>query len=81
MPIRLNRVRCEHAAFAKRHVSKVVITLTIRRRNDTVFNLLRARSSVGRALEWHSRGRRFDPDRVHFPNSFTELSLILVGGR
>ena len=24
-----------------------------------------ARSSAGRALEWHSRGRRFDPDRVH----------------
>ena len=23
------------------------------------------RSSVGRALEWHSRGRRFDPDRLH----------------
>src|SRR3989304_8469011 len=25
-------------------------------------------SSVGRALEWHSRGRRFDPDQLHqFP--------------
>ena len=23
------------------------------------------RSSVGRALEWHSRGRQFDPDRLH----------------
>jgi hypothetical protein len=23
------------------------------------------RSSAGRALEWHSRGRRFDPDRLH----------------
>ena len=22
-------------------------------------------SSVGRALEWHSRGRRFDPDYLH----------------
>lgn len=22
-------------------------------------------SSVGRALEWHSRGRRFDPDQLH----------------
>ena len=22
-------------------------------------------SSVGRALEWHSRGRRFDPDHLH----------------
>ena len=22
-------------------------------------------SSVGRALEWHSRGRRFDPDWLH----------------
>ena len=27
--------------------------------------LRRGRSSVGRALEWHSRGRRFDPDRLH----------------
>ncbi len=22
-------------------------------------------SSVGRALEWHSRGRQFDPDQLH----------------
>ena len=21
--------------------------------------------SLGRALEWHSRGQRFDPDRLH----------------
>ena len=26
------------------------------------------RSSAGRALEWHSRGRRFDPDRLHQTN-------------
>ena len=26
------------------------------------------RSSAGRALEWHSRGRRFDPDRLHHPS-------------
>ena len=26
---------------------------------------LRGYSSVGRALEWHSRGRRFDPDYLH----------------
>ena len=25
-----------------------------------------ARSSAGRALHWQCRGRRFDPDRVHF---------------
>src|SRR5690606_27749777 len=25
----------------------------------------RGHSSVGRALEWHSRGRRFDPDWLH----------------
>ena len=39
-------------------------------------------SSVGRALEWHSRGRRFDPDQLHhlltlismpcLPHSFSE---------
>ena len=27
------------------------------------------RSSVGRALEWHSRGRQFDPDRLHKPKN------------
>ena len=26
-------------------------------------------SSVGRALEWHSRGRRFDPDYLHQKSS------------
>mgnify|MGYP000641858508 CR=1 FL=1 len=25
----------------------------------------RGRSSVGSALAWHARGRRFDPDRLH----------------
>ncbi len=29
------------------------------------------RSSVGRALEWHSRGRQFDPDRLHNYNKTT----------
>ena len=24
-------------------------------------------SSAGRALEWHSRGRRFDPVQLHHP--------------
>jgi hypothetical protein len=28
-------------------------------------NVSWGRSSAGRALEWHSRGRRFDPDRLH----------------
>ena len=28
------------------------------------------RSSVGRALEWHSRGRRFDPVRLHICGVF-----------
>ena len=28
------------------------------------------RSSVGRALEWHSRGRQFDPDRLHIKLSY-----------
>ncbi len=27
-------------------------------------------SSVGRALEWHSRGRRFDPDWLHHISSY-----------
>ena len=28
--------------------------------------VLRGSSSVGRALEWHSRGQRFDPALLHF---------------
>ena len=27
------------------------------------------RSSLGRALEWHSRGKGFDPPRLHQMNS------------
>ena len=27
--------------------------------------IARGRSSAGRALEWHSRGQRFDPVRLH----------------
>lgn len=30
--------------------------------------LIWGRSSPGRALEWHSRGSRFDPDRLHHDN-------------
>ena len=32
-------------------------------------------SSVGRALEWHSRGRRFDPDQLHQNNQGLNLPL------
>ena len=31
---------------------------------------IRGVSSVGRAREWHSRGRRFDPDTLHFFYSY-----------
>ena len=34
----------------------------------------RGRSSVGRALAWHARGRRFDPVRLHF-----EETPIFIG--
>ena len=30
-----------------------------------VLNLLGGLSSAGRALAWHARGRRFDPDSLH----------------
>ena len=32
--------------------------------------IARGRSSAGRALEWHSRGHRFDPDRLHQKSRF-----------
>ena len=34
-------------------------------------------SSVGRALEWHSRGRRFDPDYLHH----TQIIRTLIESR
>ena len=40
-------------------------------------------SSVGRALEWHSRGRQFDPDQLHqrtppfFGGVFSQFPRIL----
>ena len=34
-------------------------------------------SSVGRALEWHSRGRRFDPDQLHHFSSLFAGCCIL----
>lgn len=40
------------------------------------------RSSVGRVSEWHSEGRRFDPDRLHqevrnnFVPGFFFLSVV-----
>ena len=34
-------------------------------------------SSVGRALEWHSRGRRFDPDQLHKDtNTYRDLNNL-----
>ena len=35
-------------------------------------------SSVGRALEWHSRGQRFDPAYLHF-YFFNYLEIFVVG--
>src|SRR5262249_50031563 len=37
------------------------------------------RSSAGRALEWHSRGRRFDPDRLHQKiNNLDAIEILSV---
>jgi hypothetical protein len=37
------------------------------------------RSSAGRALEWHSRGRRFDPDRLHQTiNNLDAIEILSV---
>ena len=33
-------------------------------------------SSLGRALEWHSRGSRFDPDHLHQEKSTTSVVLF-----
>ena len=39
----------------------------------------RGYSSAGRALEWHSRGRRFDPDRLHQKiNNLDAIEILSV---
>jgi hypothetical protein len=37
------------------------------------------RSSVGRALEWHSRGQEFDPPRLHQTAEDDEKALLARG--
>ena len=37
---------------------------------------MRGCSSLGRALEWHSRGSRFDPDHLHQEKSTTSVVLF-----
>ena len=39
------------------------------------------RSSVGRALAWHARGRRFDPVRLHFQMNSSGERLPYATGR
>jgi hypothetical protein len=38
------------------------------------------RSSVGRALAWHARGRRFKPDRLHSPKPRRWRGLCVLAG-
>ena len=40
----------------------------------------RACSSIGRALPWHGRGRRFEPDQVHFANPLRLSAIAEVTG-
>ena len=44
---------------------------------------IRGRSSAGRALEWHSRGHRFDPDRLHQTTEkrFFRFSVVFCNER
>ena len=53
--------------------------------NRTQANKIWGYSSAGRALEWHSRGQRFDPAYLHqnfgifgFRSFFLFLSLFLL---
>ncbi len=39
------------------------------------------RSSAGRALEWHSRGHRFDPDRLHHAHWVIIFCIKLLRSR
>ena len=41
-----------------------------------IINLLGGYSSVGRALEWHSRGQRFDPAYLHNEKYGTKSIII-----
>jgi hypothetical protein len=38
-----------------------------------IIRLIRGCSSVGRALEWHSRGKGFDPPHLHQRGQLTQL--------
>ena len=53
--------------FSKKalHIPKTCGTIAKQSRRTDSPSHIWGRSSAGRALEWHSRGHRFDPDRLH----------------
>jgi hypothetical protein len=86
---RFGRSRRSTSLFANIACDAIFRLITRRERHKTSI-LLRGHSSVGRAREWHSRGRRFDPAWLHqisqalsrkFPKSqFRKIVLRNTGG-
>ena len=58
-----------NAILTKQYVRSPKLTFKLFTTTSSLFTitsyLIWGRSSAGRALEWHSRGHRFDPDRLH----------------
>ena len=48
-------------------------------KRTSCFAAIRGYSSAGRALEWHSRGQRFDPAYLHQTKQSSERMAVLFG--
>ena len=57
-------------------VKKINLQLSILVKNNMFIKEKRGYSSAGRALEWHSRGQRFDPAYLH-NDKYGTKSLII----
>ncbi len=56
---------------------KLFISEVINRLNKAYKLDFEEHSSAGRALEWHSRGQRFDPAYLHQKQPTTRLKLVV----
>ena len=57
-------------------VEKINLRLSFLEKNNIFTKERRGYSSAGRALEWHSRGQRFDPAYLHNENYGTKSLII-----
>ena len=57
-------------------VEKINLRLSFLDKNNIFIKEKRGYSSAGRALEWHSRGQRFDPAYLHDERYGTKSLII-----